>query len=104
MWAPRRILSTLIERVSSSPVTPAARRDFTNREQQVLALLVAGCPNKEMNLPLGIGVRAVKAPVAKLMHKVGVQNRIALSMHAIADSLISPSMQLAAMAKTPQRK
>lgn len=33
--------------------------------------------------------RTVKAHVAKLMRKVGVQNRIALSVHAITHSLVS---------------
>ena len=36
----------------------------------------------------GIEVRTVKAHVAKLMRKVGVQNRIALSVQAITRSLV----------------
>jgi DNA-binding NarL/FixJ family response regulator len=105
VWAPRRILSMLIERVSSSPVVPAGpagRRAFTNREKQVLALLVEGHSNKDIGTPLGIGVRTVKAHVAKLMHKVGVQNRIALSIHAVTDSLVSPSEQRVATTKAPR--
>ena len=46
-----------------------------------MELLVAGRSNKEIGSPLGIGVRTVKADVAKLMQKVAVQNRIALSVH-----------------------
>jgi len=38
---------------------------------------------------LGIEERTVKAHVAKLMRKVGVQNRIALSVHAITHSLVT---------------
>lgn len=103
VWAPRRLLSKLIERVSSPPViVPAGRPAFTNREKQVLALLVAGRSNKEIGAPLGIGVRTVKAHVAKLMRKVGVQNRIALSIHAITDSLVSPPKQRDATTKAPR--
>jgi len=40
-------------------------------------------------LRLGIEERTVKAHVAKLMRKVGVQNRIALSVHAITHSLVT---------------
>jgi len=40
---------------------------------------VAGQSNKEIGAPLGIRERTVKAHVAKLMRKVGVHNRIALS-------------------------
>jgi DNA-binding NarL/FixJ family response regulator len=91
VWAPRRVLSMFIERVSSTPgrIFPAGRVTFTDREKQVLELLVAGRSNKEIGSSLGIEERTVKAHVAKLMRKVGVQNRIALSVHAITHSLVS---------------
>jgi len=78
VWAPRRVLSLFIERVSSAPgrVFPAGRVTFTDRE-------------KEIGSALGIEERTVKAHVAKLMRKVGVQNRIALSVHAITHSLVT---------------
>ncbi len=91
VWAPRRVLSKFIERVSSAPgrIFPAGRVTFTDREKQVLELLVAGRSNKEIGAALGIEERTVKAHVAKLMRKVGVQNRIALSVHAITHSMVS---------------
>ena len=91
VWAPRRVLSMFIERVSSSPgrIFPAGRVTFTDREQEVLEMLVAGRSNKEIGAALGIEERTVKAHVAKLMRKVGVQNRIALSVHAITHSLVT---------------
>jgi DNA-binding NarL/FixJ family response regulator len=90
VWAPRRVLSLFIERVSNSPgrIFPAGRVSFTHREKEVLEMLVAGRSNKEIGAPLGIAERTVKAHVAKLMRKVGVQNRIALSVHAITNSLV----------------
>jgi len=91
VWAPRRVLSTFIERVTSHParIFPAGRVTFTDREKEVLELLVAGRSNKEIGTALNIEERTVKAHVAKLMRKVGVQNRIALSVHAITHSLVS---------------
>jgi len=91
VWAPRRVLSIFIERVTSSPgrIFPAGRLTFTDREKEVLELLVAGRSNKEIGGELGIEERTVKAHVAKLMRKVGVQNRIALSVHAITHSLVT---------------
>ena len=93
VWAPRRVLSIFIERVTSSPgrIFPAGRVTFTDREKEVLELLVAGRSNKEIGSVLGIEERTVKAHVAKLMRKVGVQNRIALSVHAITHSLVTSS-------------
>jgi DNA-binding NarL/FixJ family response regulator len=90
VWAPRKVLSLFIERVSNSPgrVFPAGPVCFTCREKEVLEMLVAGRSNKEIGVPLGITERTVKAHVSKLMRKVGVQNRIALSVHAITNSLV----------------
>ena len=44
VWAPRRVLSMFIERVTTSPgrIFPAGRVVFTDREKEVLELLVAG--------------------------------------------------------------
>ena len=91
VWAPRKVLSMFIERVTSSPgrIFPAGRVTFTDREKEVLEMLVAGRSNKEIGSALGIEERTVKAHVAKLMRKVGVQNRIALSVHAITHSLVA---------------
>jgi len=90
VWAPRRVLSMFIERVTQHPsrIFPAGRVTFTDREKEVLELLVAGRSNKEIGAVLNIEERTVKAHVAKLMRKVGVQNRIALSVHAITHSLV----------------
>jgi len=91
VWAPRRVLSVFIDRVSQSPgrFFPAGRTAFTTREQEVLELLVGGRSNKEIGAALGIEERTVKAHIAKLMRKNGVHNRLALSLHAVTHSLVS---------------
>ncbi len=92
VWAPRRVISMFIERVTSAPgrfFPGGGRGSFTEREKEVLELLVAGRSNKEIGSALGIEERTVKAHVAKLMRKVGVRNRIALSVHAITNSLVA---------------
>jgi DNA-binding NarL/FixJ family response regulator len=91
VWAPRRVISMLIE---GSDKLPGQRRRttdsrLTHREEQVLRLLVSGCRNKEIGGYLGIRERTVKAHISKLMRKVGVKNRIALSIHAINHSLVA---------------
>jgi DNA-binding NarL/FixJ family response regulator len=91
VWAPRRVLSMFIERVSSSPgkIFPAGHVVFTDREKEVLELLVAGHANKEIGAVLGIKERTVKSFVGKLMRKVGVESRVTLSVHAITHSLVT---------------
>ena len=99
VWAPRRVLSMFIERESShvsispGPISPAGRVMFTDREKEVLELLVGGRSNKEIGATLGIVERTVKSHVAKLLRKNGVQNRVALSIHAVTHSLVSPQKE-----------
>ena len=91
VWAPRRVLSKFIERFSStsSRIFCTGRDTFTAREKQVLEMLVVGSSSKEIGSALGIEVRTVKSHVAKLRHKVGVPNRIALSTYAVTHSLVT---------------
>jgi len=88
IWAPRRVISMFIDR-SKVLLNPNLRPwELTVREKQVLQMLVEGRSNKEIGAPLGIEERTVKAHVAKMMRKVGVRNRIALTVHAISHSLL----------------
>jgi DNA-binding NarL/FixJ family response regulator len=57
----------------------------------VLKLLVAARSNREIARTLGIEERTVKAHVAKLMRKVGVENRIALSIYAVTNAIVTPN-------------
>ncbi|MGC2108763.1 MAG: response regulator transcription factor [Candidatus Korobacteraceae bacterium] len=91
VWAPGRVLATFIERASTSVRRVQLQADdrISEREREVLRLLVAGCSNREIADELGIEERTVKAHVAQLLRKVGVQNRIALSVHAVTHALLS---------------
>ena len=91
VWIPRRVLARFIERatVSARRVAPSSETKISDREREVLRLLVAGCSNREIAMELGIIERTVKAHVAQLLRKVGVTNRIALSVHAVTHSLLS---------------
>jgi DNA-binding NarL/FixJ family response regulator len=89
VWVSRIVLSMFVEyatlragRFSDRSMT------FTLREREVLEILVKGRSNREIGRPLGIKVRTVKSHVAKLMRKLGVRNRIALSSYAISHSLV----------------
>ncbi len=90
IWASRRVLALFVERSSHVGKRVPGRMDFTHREREVLEMLVAGRSNREIAVPLGIEERTVKAHVAKLMRKVGVQNRIMLSVHAVNHCLVAP--------------
>ena len=81
VWAPRKILSRLLDTQRNATKSPSAGPRFTARERQVLGLLRAGQPNREIALSLGIDESTVKAHIGRLMRKVGVNNRTALTIH-----------------------
>lgn len=89
IWAPRRVLSLLVDRMleGGKSLNRSVNPQFTQREMEVLELLVSARSNKEIAQALGIEVRTVKSYVGRMMRKVGVENRIALSMHAAKKSL-----------------
>ncbi len=89
-WAPRKVLANLVDLSSAEE-----RRDgtvsepkFTEREAQVLKLLVEGHPNRVIATVLDIDVATVKKHVGTLMRKVGVKNRIALSVQVVNRNLL----------------
>ena len=90
VWVSRIVLSMFVEYATLRAGRAYSERSmtFTLRERQVLEILVKGRTNREIGRPLGIKVRTVKSHVAKLMRKLGVRNRIALSSYAIAHSLV----------------
>lgn len=91
IWAPRRVLSIFVDRATKTSRSAAAPvTQFTARETEVLKLLVAARSNKEIARNLSIEERTVKAHVAKLMRKVGVENRIALSIYAVTNAIVTP--------------
>jgi len=81
VWAPRKVLSRLLDSQRSSSRSDAAMPRFTAREVEILDLLRCGQPNREIALTLGIDEGTVKAHIGRLMRKVGVSNRIALTVH-----------------------
>jgi DNA-binding NarL/FixJ family response regulator len=88
IWAPRSALAKLVERmVDGGTFSPRSAPQFTVRELEVLQLLVAARSNREIAEALGIEVRTVKSYMGRMMRKVGVGNRIALSIHAAKHAL-----------------
>jgi len=84
IWAPRRLLSRLIDRLLETPGPGSAPGPLlTEREQQVLDLILQARSNREIAQELGIEERTVKAHVGRLMRKTGAENRIELSIRAL---------------------
>jgi DNA-binding CsgD family transcriptional regulator len=61
-----------------------AARPLTERQQQVLDLLVSGDENREIGRALGISEQVAKDHVSVLLRRFGVPNRAALAQAAMA--------------------
>ena len=92
VWVPRRVLAPS----SNAPRHLARRGEAAGPKTRSASASVKSCgcwfqaaPTGKSPDALGIEERTVKAHVAQLLRKVGVQNRIALSVHAVTHSLLS---------------
>ena len=83
VWAPRKILSRLLDSQRKVATSQVSIPRFTTRDIQILNRLRAGQPNREIALSLNIDEGTVKAHIGRLMRKVGVNNRIALTVHPL---------------------
>jgi DNA-binding NarL/FixJ family response regulator len=84
IWAPRRLLSKLIDRLLGIAETSPqnAPPHLTLRERQVLDLILMARSNREIARELGIEERTVHGHVGRLLRKTGAENRINLLMRA----------------------
>jgi DNA-binding NarL/FixJ family response regulator len=90
IWAPRRLLSQLIDHLlgaSDSSLTNGPLR-LTERERQVLELILTARSNREIARELGIEESTVQAHVGRLMRKTGADNRLELLMRTSNSALL----------------
>ncbi len=102
IWAPRRLMSVLIDRLLvANPAANVHHASISNktrsqnsqnprlspREQEVLKLITLARSNREIAQILRIEERTVKAHVASLFRKTGVESRVSLLVNATQKSL-----------------
>lgn len=106
IWAPRRLLSKLIDRLLNNPEAMSATAEsteLTSRERQVMELILKARSNREIARQLGIEERTVRAHLARLMRKAGVDNRIKLSMSDLGRA-IQKELASSSASRQPGRK
>ncbi len=91
-----RIIIETIPGVGSSPTDakPTATRkqyntELTDREQEVLKLIVDGKSNKEIANLLNVTIHTAKAHVCNIIQKLAVDDRTQVAVKALRDGLIS---------------
>lgn len=67
---------------------PPSMTLLTERERDVLALLVRGASTPEIGTALGIGQATTRSHVQHLLQKLGVHTRVQAVRHALAEGLL----------------
>lgn len=62
---------------------------LTNRELEVLKLIINGCTNNEIAKQLNISTHTVKAHVSSLLNKFSVNTRVSLAVKVVKELLIN---------------
>jgi NarL family two-component system response regulator YdfI len=83
------ILQRVLAQAVTAPASPAAGpAELTDREKQVLALIVRGAQNKEIAARLGITERTVKAHLASIFNRLGVNSRTEAAAVAVRRRIV----------------
>jgi DNA-binding NarL/FixJ family response regulator len=86
------VTSQLLTKLMSAPTEPRETQPklgITSREAEVLNLLVAGATNEEIAKQLYMSVRTVKAHLASIFRKLGVNRRTSAATAALRLGLVS---------------
>jgi DNA-binding NarL/FixJ family response regulator len=76
--------------ISSPRERPAADRvsELTRRELDVLRLVAAGKPNKEIAVDLGISERTARTHVSRILRKLHLSSRTQAALWAVTEGLV----------------
>jgi DNA-binding NarL/FixJ family response regulator len=88
MWVDPKVIMQMAGGVQERE-SEAARKLFTQREQQVLQGIFEGLGNKEIAAQLGVSEGAVKATLQQLFQKTRVRTRSQLVRIALESSLVT---------------
>jgi DNA-binding NarL/FixJ family response regulator len=79
----RRLMSSLRDGQDDDPAT-----ELTARELEVLRLVAAGKPNKQIAAELAISERTARTHVSKILQKLGLGSRTQAALWAVREGLV----------------
>jgi len=93
IWAPRKVLASLVEAgtAGTTMVGPQMGTDppinemLTDREREVMHLLMSGRSNREIAAAMGIEQATVKAHLGRMLRKTRASNRVELTLRAMEE-------------------
>ncbi len=88
---PPKLAARLLDELAEPPPTAVApAEELSERELDVLHLLVKGQGNKEIAASLNISENTVKTHVRSILAKLGVRSRTEAAAYAVRDGLVNP--------------
>jgi DNA-binding NarL/FixJ family response regulator len=93
-WLDQTLIADLLEGVrplieSSTAAGGSRSYGLTARERQVLTMIVAGQPNKEIARACSVSEQTIKHHITRMLSKMGASNRVELAMLAARHGLVS---------------
>ena len=86
----RAVVEEFARRPDAAPRTePAAVAELTRREREVFDLLTRGLSNPEIGAQLVISEATAKTPVARVLQKLGVRDRVQAVIYAYESGVVS---------------
>ncbi len=85
-WVDREITGTLLEELAHRGNPEEAGNEppqLTQRESEIVDLVISGCRNREISERLGISEKTVKAHLSNIFAKLGVRDRLELAIYAL---------------------
>ncbi len=85
IWAPRKVLAKLVDEGAALASGEGAVDELSNRELEVLDLLMNGRSNREIASALGIEPATVKAHLGRMLRKTRSRNRLEMTMRILEE-------------------
>ena len=85
----RRLMSSLRQERDDDPLA-----EITSRELEVLRLVAAGKPNKEIAAELDISERTARTHVSRILRKLGLSSRTQAALWAVREGLVEVEREL----------
>lgn len=90
------ILTKLVQqlRQDEAPAAPArrrgeARRELSEREREILALIAQGASNRQIAQQLYLSENTVRTHLAHILEKLGLENRVQAAAYALRHGLVN---------------
>lgn len=89
------VVARVLQDAAGEPARSADSLALTEREREVVGLVARGCTNAQIARALTITGHTVKGHLARILGKLGLENRVQLAIYALHHGLAAPPVDTA---------